>query len=225
MAESRRVVVVSATPVEVAAARVVAALARFASPRLAVAGGSALAVLGQVRRTLPAGAWRALRLTWVDERCVPLASSESNRGLAWRAGHLDAADPPALELPLYLDGEDLASACARVQRALAAEFAGGLDVLLLGMGPDGHIASLFPGGPTASTGDLVMPVRSSPKAPAQRITLTLDFLRTVPAAVLLAVGESKRVALMRLVRGDPELAASALAALVVVTDLDLGERA
>jgi 6-phosphogluconolactonase len=210
----------SADPAGAAAALLVPALDRIdpqrGQARLAVAGGSALAALGALRRQLDPGAWSRLRLTWVDERCVDLDDPRSNRGEALRAGHLDPALAPALELPLYLDGETPAQACARVSRGLAGDFAGGLDALLLGMGEDGHIASLFPGRPWDLAAD-VFAVADSPKPPPRRITLALPLLAAAPVAVLLAAGEGKRAARARLAAGDPALPACALRDLVVVT--------
>jgi 6-phosphogluconolactonase len=162
-----------------------------------------------------------VRLTWVDERRVPFQDPDSNRGEAYRLGHLAAGDPPLLELPLYLDGETGDQACRRVAASLADDFGGGLDVLLLGLGEDGHSASLFPGRPWP--GASVHPVEDSPKPPPGRITLGLSLLRTAPAAVLLTLGQGKAAALGRLLQGDPALPASALPDLLVVTDLDLGE--
>lgn len=190
--------------------------------RLAIPGGSALAALAAARERLgdPGGTWQRLRLTWVDERCVPEASAESNRGAAARAGLLHAP-APADVLPLFLDGEDGARAVARVDAALAARFGAGLDVLLLGMGEDGHVASLFPGAATPP-GARVAHVTASPKPPPERITLTRALLATARHTVLLATGESKRGALERLRAGDASLPAHGLPGLAVVTDLDLG---
>jgi 6-phosphogluconolactonase len=188
--------------------------------RLAVAGGSALAALGILRSALDPGVWSRLRLTWVDERCVPVADPQSNRGEALRAGHLDPAAPPALELPLYLDGETPEAACARVAEGLRGSFQGGLDALLLGMGEDGHLASLFPGHRWDRAPD-VFPVPDSPKPPPSRITLALPLLASAPVAVLLAAGAGKREALARLAAGDPTLPGTALGNLRVVTDQSL----
>jgi 6-phosphogluconolactonase len=186
--------------------------------RLAVAGGSAALVLGAVRRGLQAGVWSRLLLTWVDERCVAWADPESNRGAAYRDGQLDPSAPPALELPLYLDGETPPEACARVAAALRREFLDGLDVLLLGMGEDGHIASLFPGRPFERIGNPpVFAVPDSPKPPPRRITLALSMLATAASAVLVASGPAKQDALERLAQGDPALPASALKDLTVIS--------
>lgn len=215
--------VTSETPALAAANRVAEALRLTAgdSPRLGIAGGSVLAALPLLRERLPAGLWSALRLTWVDERCVPLASPDSNHGQALRAGYLDPKAPPGFELPLYLDDETAQAAGARVTSALATHFDSALDVLLLGMGEDGHIASLFPGHPICRVAGLVAPIFDSPKPPPQRITLTLPLLAKAEQVVLLVQGESKRVALGRLLLGDPALPAAALHRVTVVTDLGL----
>jgi 6-phosphogluconolactonase len=186
--------------------------------RLAVPGGSALAALGPARRAL-GDAWLGVRLTWVDERCVPFDDGESNRGSAYRCGALDAEHRPACELPLFLDGEDPPRALARVRRGLVDEFQEGLDVLLLGMGEDGHIASLFPGQRVSGAGAAY--VAESPKPPPRRITLTRELLATARRSILLASGESKRAALERLLAGDARLPASGLDGLTVVSDLEL----
>ena len=189
--------------------------------RLAIPGGSALAALGAARRRL-GDAWTRVLLTWVDERCVPLAHEDSNRGTAYRAGFLGAQRAPARELPLFLDGERGEEAVARVESGLTEIFDGAVDVLLLGMGEDGHVASLFPGW-SAPPGARVAFVASSPKPPSQRVTLTRPMLVTARCAILVAAGEAKRVALDRLLAGDPTLPAQGIPGLTVVTDLDLRE--
>lgn len=186
--------------------------------RLAIPGGSALAALGAARRRL-GEAWSRVRLTWVDERCVPLAHEESNRGAAYRAGFLGDRCAPARELPLFLDGERGEEATTRVDSGLTQIFDGAVDVLLLGMGEDGHVASLFPGW-SAPPGSRVAFVESSPKPPARRVTLTRSMLVTARSAILLAAGEAKRAALGRLLAGDPTLPAHGLPGLTVVTDID-----
>lgn len=213
--------VTSATPVEDAAKRVVAALvaasARRESPRLGIAGGSALTAVGRVRELAPPGLWRALRLTWVDERVVPLASPDSSRGTAERSGAL--TPPPGLALPLVEDGEDADHACARFAPAFWRDFGGGLDVALLGLGEDGHVASLFPGHQLLEAAGVVAALTDSPKPPKVRVTLTLPVLATASTTrVVLATGAAKRDALTRLLARDPSLPATRLGALTVVTD-------
>ncbi len=195
------------------------------SARLAIAGGSAVNALRGARAMLPPGVWERTRLTWVDERCVPFESPDSNRGEAYRCGALSESAPPAFELPLTLDGESVEQSLARVRAGLREKFDDALDVTLLGMGPDGHIASLFPGGAAlldAPPDVRALHVPDSPKPPASRLTLTHSLLSTAVAHVLLAVGESKRDALVRLMAGDAALPAVGLSGIVLVTDVDLG---
>jgi 6-phosphogluconolactonase len=163
--------------------------------------------------------WARTRLTWVDERCVPVASADSNRGAVLRSGALATA--PAVTLGLVEDGESVAQSLVRVDAALRDDFADGLDVTLLGIGPDGHIASLFPGRPWGD--GRVLHVADSPKPPPSRLTLTRRLLATAPVHVLMAGGEAKRDALLRLSRADPSLPATGLAGLVIVTDQSGGE--
>ncbi|HEY3445076.1 MAG TPA: 6-phosphogluconolactonase [Myxococcales bacterium] len=212
----RRIVVAADPPAE-AGALLCRELSRFERPRLAIPGGSAARALAGLPARLGAGRWSKVRLTWVDERCVPVGDRASNRGEAYRAGLLERGQPPAMVLPLFEDGESPESACARVLGALKDHFDSGIDVALLGMGEDGHLASLFPGRTVA--GEVVAAVHDSPKPPPQRITLTLPMLRTARSSILLAMGEGKRAALKRLLDGDPTLPGSALESVVIVTDL------
>ncbi len=212
-------VVVSPDPFEAAAGLVADAIERVAGARgrvrLAVPGGSAARVASHAAERLDTRGFdfERLLLTWVDERCVPSSSPDSNRGATHLTPH------PGIELPLYLHGERPDEAVARVAHALQTTFQSALDVLVLGMGPDGHVASLFPGRPALP--GLVAHVANSPKPPADRITLTRALLETAVHTIVVAAGEDKRAALRRIVHGDPDLPATGLAGLVVCTDLTL----
>ena len=90
-----------------------------------------------------------------------------------------------------------------------------LDVIVLGIGPDGHVASLFPGAPTLDADDraLCLGVHDSPKPPPERITLSLAVLRAARRCLLLATGASKADAIAAmLARADRHVPASLLGA-------------
>ena len=125
---------------------------------------------------------------------------------------------------MRLDGDSPRSAVERVSRTIDDVFDGRLDVVLLGMGADGHIASIFPNHTAPAHGASVYFVADSPKPPRERMTLARSLLSTARTAVLIATGESKRKALHRLCAGDPSLPACGLPGLVVFTDLDLEDR-
>lgn len=207
-------------PDDTAAELVADALERIAAEtgrvRFAVTGGSAAAAVARCLERLAARDFDfdRLLLTWIDERCVPLASPESN------AGALALPRPPRAVLRLFEDGESPAEAVERVSRELRTTFDGALDCVLLGMGPDGHVASLFPGRPDPP--GLAAHVADSPKPPPDRITLTRRTLDTSRTTLLVACGEGKRNALERLYAADPHLPATGLAD-VVVTDLWIGD--
>lgn len=202
-------------------------LARRPRVRLAIPGGSALAAVPRAQIAL-GEAWRRVALTWVDERCVSWEDAESNCGAARRLGLFGMGDAerarvePARVLPLYEDAERPWQSVARVQSELAAHFSNALDVVLLGMGADGHVASLFPARRLPENG-LVAHVSNSPKPPADRITLTRKALESAATVILVAAGSSKLAALRRLVAGDLQLPAAGLDRLVIVSDLDVTE--
>jgi 6-phosphogluconolactonase len=212
--------VVTPRPLEVAAERVGAALWRAgAGARLGIPGGSALAALRLVREALPAALWSTLRLTWVDERLVPFGDAASNRGEAFRSGSLTRAQPVAAELPLVIDHESAAAAVQRVSAQFVRDFDCALDVALLGLGEDGHVASLFPGHPALSSTESVVALQVSPKPPSARVTLTLPVLsRPGLERIIVALGSGKREALERLLAGDQTIPAARLGPVTVVTD-------
>lgn len=164
--------------------------------RLAIPGGSAAACVAQVRGLL-GPVWSRLFLTWGDERCVPFEHADSNRGAAYRAGLLDAAAPPGYELALYEAGDGSADLAARRAGELfSRSFLGGVDVALLGLGPDGHVASLFPGHAALDAPGPVVAVHGAPKPPPDRVTLAASVLGRARLFVL-ATGPEKHAALAR----------------------------
>src|SRR6059058_785609 len=146
---------------------------------------------------------------------VPLDDPESNYRL------LDETllrQTGALAHPVPTEGsaEDAASAYAReIRRRVPAGPDGVpvLDLAFLGLGEDGHTASLFPHAPALSVrGEVCVAVHDAPKSPPDRISLTLDVLQAARRSLILAVGEGKASAVAGVVSGpDPGVPASLLA--------------
>ncbi|MEV4612011.1 6-phosphogluconolactonase [Kitasatospora sp. NPDC049258] len=145
--------------------------------------------------------WARLDLWWGDERFVPAADPDRNavqaRAELLAQVPLDPArvhEMPASDGP---DGSDLDAAAARYAEELAKAAEPGrqlpaFDVLLLGVGPDTHVASLFPDHPGVRETELtVIGVREAPKPPPTRISLTLPAIRAAREVWLLAAGEDK----------------------------------
>jgi 6-phosphogluconolactonase len=147
--------------------------------------------------------WRHLDIWWGDERFLPSGDPERNDTGAEQAllRHIDDVDParvhrmPASDGP---DGPDPEAGAARYAAELCAaarpEDHGpvpGFDVLLLGIGPEGHVASLFPDMPALYDDRSVVAVRGSPKPPPIRITLTLPSIRNAREVWILAAGQEK----------------------------------
>jgi 6-phosphogluconolactonase len=154
--------------------------------------------------------WGAVSVWWGDERCVPPDDDRSNFRLADEAllSHLEAAPRQTHRIRGELPPED---AAAELDAALAGVT---LDLVLLGMGPDGHVASLFPGTPQLTVED-----RRAVSGPpgldpfVERVTMTMPMLRGARRIVLLVTGEAKAEPIARSFGGpelDEELPASLL---------------
>src|SRR5438046_2359279 len=149
-------------------------------------------------------AWSRAFVYWSDERRVPLDDPASNYAMA-RAALLDHV-PVAADHVFPLTQENL-PALDRVPKNGA-----GLprfDLIHLGVGEDGHTASLFPGSPVLEeVGAPVAHVHDAPKPPPERLSLTLPVLNAARAVLFMVQGASKREALARVLRRDRALPAS-----------------
>ncbi|KOX25020.1 6-phosphogluconolactonase [Streptomyces sp. NRRL F-6491] len=168
--------------------------------------------------------WSRLDLWWGDERFLPDGDPERNVTQA-REALLDRVplDPARVHAMPASDGpygDDVEAAAAAYAEELAAAAGPGdhggvpaFDVLMLGVGPDTHVASLFPELPAVrETGRTVVGVRGAPKPPPVRISLTLPAIRAAREVWLLAAGEDKAKAAAIALSGAGEVQAPAAGA-------------
>ncbi|HEX6832310.1 MAG TPA: 6-phosphogluconolactonase [Rudaea sp.] len=192
------------------------AIAARGRATIAVSGGSTpelfFAVLS--KETLD---WPRVTVTLADERWVPPTHARSNEGLV-QSMLLRSRAAAARFVPLYTGADDPETGCARSAANVAAL---GLpfDAMMLGLGTDGHCASLFPDGDRfdaaidANTKALVMPMRSA-AAGEPRITLTLPAIIHTRNLYLHIEGAQKREVFEKVERGEGDLARSPLRPIV-----------
>jgi 6-phosphogluconolactonase len=177
-------------------------------------GGNGNRLLRKVREQSHRIDWSRVHLFWGDERYVPEDDDERNDKQA-REALLDHIDIPARNVhPMPASdgefGDDIDAAALAYQQVLAAyaqpdDTAPDFDVHLLGVGPEGHINSLFPDTPAVrETARLVVGVTDSPKPPPQRITLTLPALQRSREVWTMVSGSEKSDAVAAALGGaDP----------------------
>mgnify|MGYP006283330309 CR=1 FL=1 len=170
---------------------------RFA---VALSGGSLLDILSPSLAASPLRSqidWSVWEVFWADERCVPLTSPESNFAAANRL-LLEQVDIPRQQIHAVQTGLGPGEAAKAYQETIkqALQPAAGqlprLDLVLLGLGQDGHTASLFPGHELLQERQKwVAPVFDAPKPPAERITLTLPLINQAREVIFVAAGQDK----------------------------------
>lgn len=154
--------------------------------------------------------WGGLSVLFADERYVPFDDAE-NTYRATRQTLLDHVPVQADQVfpapTYYRDPEQAAAIYQQQAAALLAVHGGAFDVVLLGMGPDGHTASLFPRHPalTAPADRLVVVVRDAPKPPPLRLSLTPAALNAARAVIFVVSGADKAAAVAAALAetGDP----------------------
>jgi len=145
-------------------------------------------------RPLP---WGRVAVLFGDERCVPADDPESNYWMAHQA-LLERVHPGTVHrMPGELGADAAAALYDGVVRAHSP-----IDLVLLGMGPDGHTASLFPGHPELRAAGGAVAVHGAPKPPPDRVSLTLAALREARRVVLVVTGADKAEALRAARRGE-----------------------
>ncbi len=153
--------------------------------------------------------WGRVEVWFGDERCVGECDPERNDLAAREALLAHVSIPPERLHPIPATAPDGAArydALLRERVPAGPDGAPRLDLVLLGLGPDGHTASLFPGHPAlGETAALAVRVDGAPKPPPSRVSLTLPLLRAARVVAFVVTGEGKRAALARVLSGDRSL--------------------
>lgn len=198
------------------------AIARNGSFHAALSGGS---TPGELFRQLasaeyrPQVDWAKVKLYWSDERCVPPEHPDSNYGMARTELLIRAPIPPANVFRMEAERSDLGRAAQEYEEVLRRELGRGpsglpqFDLIFLGMGVDGHTASLFPGMRGLQGTSRWVSTPPVAKLGARRMTLTLPVLNAARRVVFLVTGAEK-AAILRTVLGekvDPPLPAQLVA--------------
>jgi len=176
----------------------------------AVSGGNTPPLLFQalVREHAGLSLWKKVHVFWADERCVDPADAESNYGTS-REALLDLGIPEKQLHPMYRGG-DVVEACKayeqRLDRLVPKNSQGlpQLDLVLLGLGTDGHTASLFPGRDLSADPGCCTSVQH-PESGQWRITLTLQTLNAVGRVIFFVLGESKASVVATILSGKAGL--------------------
>ena len=189
-------IVVSDNPAQVVAERLAAA-AR-AGGHLVLTGGSTPRQAYEMASLLETD-WSRVELWWGDERCVAPDDERSNYGMAKKA-LLDRVTTGKVHRMRGELGRDEGATLYEQELGSLERF----DVVLLGLGPDGHIASLFPSAPTLEENDRkVVGAEAQLEPYVDRITLTLPMLRRAREVLFLVTGEGKADAAQRAFAGEP----------------------
>lgn len=182
----------AAAVIGAAAAEAIAARGVFT---IALTGGSVAKDLYPVlAKTDGLVAWNRTKLFWGDERCVAPTHEDSNYRLAKETLLDRVSVPPENVHRMRGEDPDLDWASRDYAKSLPEK----LDLVLLGMGPDGHICSLFPGFPQLDERErLVVPVDGSPKPPPRRLTVTPGVVSGARKTLLIAMSSDKADAVQR----------------------------
>jgi 6-phosphogluconolactonase len=153
--------------------------------------------------------WRSINFFWGDERCVPPDQPESNYRMANESLLSKVPVPRENIFRIPAEDEDHERAAAGYSETLQKFFADEwphFDLVFLGMGADGHTASLFPGTTALSAGDRIAVANYVEKLQSWRITLTASAINRARNIIFLVAGADKAPALKEVIRGprNPE---------------------
>jgi len=142
--------------------------------------------------------WAKVHVWFGDERCLPVGDAERNDKMADDAllKHVPIPEQHVHRIHAERGAEQAAAlyadALATIER---------LDLVLLGMGEDGHTASLFPNNPALSNQALAVPVYNSPKPPSDRVSMGYRAIKSARRRIMMVTGEAKRDAFEQVCAG------------------------
>lgn len=167
--------------------------------RIALAGGETPRGCYERLGDLPVD-WEKVQVYFGDERCLPRGDARRNDSMAHEAllGHI--AIPPR-NVHVILAEHGARTAALEYAELLETELP--LDLVLLGMGADGHTASLFPGNAATVHEEVAVPVYDAPKPPPERVSLGMATLNGAREKMFLVAGAEKRNALAQIASGKP----------------------
>jgi 6-phosphogluconolactonase len=142
--------------------------------------------------------WAHVQIYFGDERCLPKGDAKRNDSMA-REALFDHVALPRGNIHCMMAELGATAAAARYMVVLAGIR---LDLVLLGIGEDGHTASLFPGNTATDSHDAVVPVFNAPKPPTDRVSLGMGMLNAARVKLFLVAGEGKRRALERILQDE-----------------------
>lgn len=178
---------------------------------LAISGGAvATSLLPSLLPRVGDVDWSRVRVWLVDERFVPAGHADRNDDQAWEGFFHAASGVELVRMPTSDESAPGAGSLDAATSAFEATWtelmgSGSFDIALIGMGPDGHICSLFPGRVDLEEPSPILAIRNSPKPPPERITVSMPVMRACPEVWLTTAGEGKAEAVGRAFAGASPL--------------------
>ncbi|HKI60130.1 MAG TPA: 6-phosphogluconolactonase [Mariprofundaceae bacterium] len=181
------------------AGRISDSIAESGSCHLALAGGRTPEATYKCLRDMTID-WQRLHIWFGDERCLPSGDEERNDTMA-RTALLDHVPIPKEQI--HTIAAELGATAAASAYCEDLRLAPPLDLILLGLGEDGHTASIFPGHGPFPAGVEAVAIFDAPKPPPERVSLSPAYIRQASERIVLASGSSKQDALKQIQAGKP----------------------
>lgn len=166
--------------------------------RLALAGGKTPEATYVRLREMKIN-WQQVEVWFGDERCLPVGDPERNDTMARQAllDHVPIPKDQIHPIPAELGALEAAGIYSKLLNHKPP-----LDLILLGLGEDGHTASIFPGQEIIEASSAAVAIFDAPKPPPERVSLSLTYIRDAGERIILAAGSGKQDALRRIQTGE-----------------------